>query len=832
MAGVTVEFGAKDTGLAKSLETVRQQLNQLNAEVQSGELSFDELQQAMRKIAQAENVDKKLKEIATATDNAGDEAKNAAADFDRLDREMDQVSANSPKVSTGFAGVKDTFGKVATSIAGVVAALKSMQVAFDFMKEAVMSAAALEETMNKVNVVFQEGAADIQRWANAAGPSLAMTRQEAADAASTFAIFGKSAGLSGDNLVGFSTRLTRLATDMASFNNSTPEEGVLAIGAALRGETEPIRRFGVLLDDATLKNRALQMGLIDTTTGALTPQQRVLAAYNEILAQTTDQQGDFERTSGSLSNQLKILEASTGDLQTKIGEELTPSTTYWVEYANSKLIPALEGMAIEFKRAADAAAGLARNMNIGEDEVNTLGTAAVMLGGQVNPLAGIFNQARMAINYFSETGNDARDAAAEAAEGVEDLGSSAIGTSSELDAAATSADGLGASLLSLGGNGAGLLGGVNKGAAKLNSLLGEGETNLADMRGEISSQTPLINEQVALRGELNTMLGGEAEQLSAQLGILDAQGQAERDRNQSINERQQLSLQDYESQIAINQAIADGNSQEANALETKRELARLADEIAKKTGLSAEEALDLAAKYLISENNARLVTEEAGRLASAINGAGKEADDLGKTVGEIADEEMERGAKGLRERTKDARDEMKNLESVIGKVGGMSLDDMLRKMGMAPENFQTTEEKLTALEKDLEEFRDMKAADVTPYIEEDGLSKPIQQIKRDLKGVEDERPDGTPQIDKEDFKNQVDDIVKELKGLEDTSVTTDLDATKSIAAIREELGKPIEVELSPKAGGGDGNTLATAVEAIKAAVEKIEQKLPMQALAA
>jgi hypothetical protein len=91
------------------------------------------------------------------------------------------------------------------------------------------------------------------------------------------------------------------------FNNVSQDDAINAIGSALRGEAEPLRRFGVLLDEATLKNAALQLGLITTTKEALTPQQKVLAAQKVIYEQTTTAQGDFARTSDGLANKTKIL---------------------------------------------------------------------------------------------------------------------------------------------------------------------------------------------------------------------------------------------------------------------------------------------------------------------------------------------------------------------------------------------------------------------------------------------------------------------------------------------------------------------------------------------
>lgn len=192
--------------------------------------------------------------------------------------------------------------------------------------ESVKLASDMNETVSKSNVIFGDGAGAIAEFAETASYSLGQTKKQAIDAAATFATFGKGAGLAGDDLVDFSTTLVGLSADLASFSNTSPEEAITAIGAALRGESEPIRRYGVLLDDATLKQKAMEMGLISTTKNALTPQQKALASYQVILAQTTDAQGDFARTSDGLANQQKILTAQIEDLKTEIGEGLLPAT--------------------------------------------------------------------------------------------------------------------------------------------------------------------------------------------------------------------------------------------------------------------------------------------------------------------------------------------------------------------------------------------------------------------------------------------------------------------------------------------------------------------------
>ena len=184
--------------------------------------------------------------------------------------------------------------------------------------DAVNAASDLLETQNKVGVIFGESSQAILDFADTSVTALGQTQTQALEAAATFAQFGKAAGLAGSDLVDFSTEFVTLSADLASFNNSSPEEAITALGSALRGEAEPLRRFGVLLDDATLKTKAMEMGISDGTS-KLTTQQKVLAAHAVVLEQTTDAQGDFARTADGLANTTRILSAAVEDAKAEIG---------------------------------------------------------------------------------------------------------------------------------------------------------------------------------------------------------------------------------------------------------------------------------------------------------------------------------------------------------------------------------------------------------------------------------------------------------------------------------------------------------------------------------
>lgn len=188
-----------------------------------------------------------------------------------------------------------------------------------FIGDSIKAAADLGESLSKTRVIFGESAREIERFSETAALALGQTRQQALDAASTFAVFGKAANLTGPELVNFSTRLTSLASDLSSFYNTNPADAITALGAALRGENEPIRRYGVMINEAALQQKALELGIIGSL-GPLTQQQKTLAAYELIFDQTKDAQGDFTRTQDGLANSTRTLQAAFENAKAAIGE--------------------------------------------------------------------------------------------------------------------------------------------------------------------------------------------------------------------------------------------------------------------------------------------------------------------------------------------------------------------------------------------------------------------------------------------------------------------------------------------------------------------------------
>lgn len=257
----------------------------------------------------------------------------------KLQAKVDQFTSGMKKAEAATKASKNAVEahRKENVLMGKVAKVAGTIVAVQFAKKIINAASDLNETVSKSSVVFGKNAASVQAWAKNSARAFGLSENAALGAAATYGNLFVSLGLTEDASSKMSTKLVELAGDLASFNNVSPEEALDALRSGLVGETEPLKRFGVNMNEATLKAQALKMGLISTTKTALDPATKAQAAYALILEQTTTAQGDFSRTSDGLANQQRILNAEWENAQASLGQTLLPAMTEAVSVLNNML---------------------------------------------------------------------------------------------------------------------------------------------------------------------------------------------------------------------------------------------------------------------------------------------------------------------------------------------------------------------------------------------------------------------------------------------------------------------------------------------------------------
>ena len=265
----------------------------------------------------------------TAAHVAGASAQNAATvATGRLTGALNLATAAAGRMATGIT-VAAT--KSVAALGSIAAAARSLRVPLLALAAggvallAVTASAASDqnESISKATQVFGEHVALIEEFAATSADAFGISKTQANEYAATLAVILQGSKVARDASAEMSIALVKLAADLASFNNIPIDEALNKLRAGLVGEAEPLRTVGVLLSEAAVKAKAMELGM-EAVNGKLTDAQKVQLRYAIILEQTTTAQGDFALTAEMAANQQRRQAAQAADLSAIMGEKLLP----------------------------------------------------------------------------------------------------------------------------------------------------------------------------------------------------------------------------------------------------------------------------------------------------------------------------------------------------------------------------------------------------------------------------------------------------------------------------------------------------------------------------
>ena len=225
------------------------------------------------------------------------------------------IETGAKQIKKGIGGVSVMLGKIGAAIGtafGVFSLVK-------FGKQAVSLASDLQEVQNVVDVAFGDMSYKMEQFANTAIETYGISKLTAKQTGSTFMAMAVGMGFVREAASDMSLQLTALSADMASFYNIQQSEARTALSAVFTGETETLKRYGILITEVNLQEYARQQGIYKSIN-AMTQQEKVLLRYNYVMQQTALAQGDFARTSLSWANQTRILAERWNEVKITFGE--------------------------------------------------------------------------------------------------------------------------------------------------------------------------------------------------------------------------------------------------------------------------------------------------------------------------------------------------------------------------------------------------------------------------------------------------------------------------------------------------------------------------------
>jgi hypothetical protein len=190
-----------------------------------------------------------------------------------------------------------------------------------------------EESMNKVNVSLKENSQSAKDFAKTTLNSFGIAEGSALEMIALFSDMGTGMGLTTKEMSTMSTELTGLAGDLASFKNISIDVAQTALNSVFSGETEALKKLGIVMTVANLEAFALKEG-IKKTYNEMSQAEKVSLRFKFVMDASKNSVGDFARTSDSTSNQLRSFKEGIKELGANIGEALLPATAEIVKKIN------------------------------------------------------------------------------------------------------------------------------------------------------------------------------------------------------------------------------------------------------------------------------------------------------------------------------------------------------------------------------------------------------------------------------------------------------------------------------------------------------------------
>lgn len=192
-----------------------------------------------------------------------------------------------------------------------------------------------QEDLNVLNAAFQENTDTVTKWAGDFGTAAGRSEFMLRNMAGTFgAVLNPLMQGNAKAASEMSTRLSELAIDLGSFYNAGDKDALAALRSGLVGETEPLKRFGVVMTEDMLSAFALSRGIRQNVRDMSTAEKTALR-YAFILDATKLAHGDAAKTSMGFANATKGLSAVILDLATYAGQYLLPGVEKIVNGAKS-----------------------------------------------------------------------------------------------------------------------------------------------------------------------------------------------------------------------------------------------------------------------------------------------------------------------------------------------------------------------------------------------------------------------------------------------------------------------------------------------------------------
>lgn len=185
------------------------------------------------------------------------------------------------------------------------------------------AASDLNENLNKTEVVFGDLSNDVIEWSKTTLNSFGVAQSSALEMSSYFGDMATSMGLTTEQAALMGQELVGRAGDMASFKNVSLDVARTGLAAIFTGETESLKKFGIVMTETNLEAYALAQGF-EKQYKDMDQAEKVMLRYSYVMDQTKNASGDFANTSDGAANSVRVAQESLKEAAATLGQEVIP----------------------------------------------------------------------------------------------------------------------------------------------------------------------------------------------------------------------------------------------------------------------------------------------------------------------------------------------------------------------------------------------------------------------------------------------------------------------------------------------------------------------------
>lgn len=257
--------------------------------------------------------------------------------FDIIAR--DRASDKFDKVGDSAAKSSDKLKKFA-KIGGAALGAGAI-IAGKFAIDAVGAASDVEQAYGALETVYGSNAKQVKKWAEDAAMSVGLAKGEYANLSALVGSQLQGMGVETDASAKKSKDLIKMGADLAATYGGSVKEAVEAVSSTLKGETDPIERYGVSIKQSDISARMAADGL-EGLEGKAKKQATAQTVLTMLTEQTGKAQGAFGRESDTLAGKQERLKATFENTKAAIGEKLLPIATKMADWMLTKGVPAVQ----------------------------------------------------------------------------------------------------------------------------------------------------------------------------------------------------------------------------------------------------------------------------------------------------------------------------------------------------------------------------------------------------------------------------------------------------------------------------------------------------------